>query len=122
MACVGGCGVCDVCGCEWGGVVWPADLQSMPIDTKGYESLLNIKSNTEKDSFDLYYGLFLYNQNATDELQRLEAAFADVKKELFGRLHDLVREDLLGVREAPPPCTVHAPVKVYLRHRALHLA
>jgi arogenate dehydrogenase (NADP+) len=72
---------------------------STPINTKGYESLLNIKSNTEKDSFDLYYGLFLYNQNATEELQRLEAAFADVKKELFGRLHDLVREDLLGVSE-----------------------
>lgn len=70
---------------------------STPINTKGYEALLNIKSNTEKDSFDLYYGLFLYNQNATEELQRLEAAFADVKRELFGRLHDLVREDLLGV-------------------------
>ncbi len=28
-------------------------------------------------SFDLYYGLFLYNQNATDELERLQRVGRD---------------------------------------------
>ena len=35
--------------------------QSTPIDTKGYQSLLNLVDNTTHDSFDLYYGLFMYN-------------------------------------------------------------
>eukprot|EP00955_Chlamydomonas_euryale_P091803 364647-Chlamydomonas_euryale.AAC.29 len=36
------------------------------------QALLNLIKNTNADSFDLYYGLFLYNQNATEELERLE--------------------------------------------------
>lgn len=31
------------------------------IDTKGYQSLLSLVANTANDSFDLYYGLFMYN-------------------------------------------------------------
>ena len=37
-------------------------LPDTPINTKGYESLLSLVSNTNKDSFDLYYGLFMYNE------------------------------------------------------------
>lgn len=47
-------------------------LKSTEINTRGFEALLNLVNNTANDSFDLYYGLFLYNQNATDELERLE--------------------------------------------------
>jgi len=47
-------------------------LQSTDINTRGFESLLDLVNNTANDSFDLYYGLFLYNQNATEELERLE--------------------------------------------------
>ena len=32
------------------------------INTKGFESLLDLVENTAHDSFDLYYGLFMYNQ------------------------------------------------------------
>ena len=32
-----------------------------PIDTRGYQSLLNLVDNTTHDSFELYYGLFMYN-------------------------------------------------------------
>ena len=52
--------------------------------------------NTSNDSFDLYYGLFMYNQNATEELDRLEKAFDDVKKQLFDQLHDVVRSQLFS--------------------------
>jgi hypothetical protein len=41
------------------------NLTRTDIDTKGYESLLSLVENTTNDSFDLYYGLFLYNPNAT---------------------------------------------------------
>ncbi len=37
-------------------------LQASQIDTRGYQSLLNLVDNTTNDSFDLYYGLFMYNK------------------------------------------------------------
>jgi hypothetical protein len=41
------------------------DVSSTDINTKGFDALLNLVENTSHDSFDLYYGLFLYNANAT---------------------------------------------------------
>ncbi|KAH0749098.1 hypothetical protein KY290_028330 [Solanum tuberosum] len=57
-----------------------------PINTKGYENLME---NAASDSFDLYSGLFMYDKNAMEELERLDLAFEALKKELFGHLHDL---------------------------------
>lgn len=37
-------------------------LQATPIDTKGFQSLLSLVDLTANDSFELYYGLFMYNQ------------------------------------------------------------
>ena len=48
-----------------GRVLGAMDLESTPINTRGFEALLNLVDNTANDSFELYYGLFLYNQNAT---------------------------------------------------------
>ncbi len=45
-----------------GRVLGEMSLQSTSIDTKGYEALLRLVDNTNNDSFDLYYGLFMYNQ------------------------------------------------------------
>lgn len=42
-------------------------LASTDINTRGYEALLQLVTNTTNDSFELYYGLFLYNTNATGE-------------------------------------------------------
>eukprot|EP00955_Chlamydomonas_euryale_P002512 27387-Chlamydomonas_euryale.AAC.7 len=69
-------------------------LQPTPIDTKGYQALLELVRQTNTDSFDLYYGLFLYNQNATDELERLERGLERVKKSLLSKLHDIAREEM----------------------------
>jgi len=70
-------------------------LSCTPIDTKGYQSLLSLVENTANDSFDLYYGLFLYNPNATQELERLEQAFDHVKRQLLARLHEKLRSQLI---------------------------
>ncbi|KAJ0925075.1 putative arogenate dehydrogenase (NADP(+)) [Helianthus annuus] len=35
-------------------------------------------------NFALYYGLFMYNKNAMEQLERLDLAFEALKKELFG--------------------------------------
>lgn len=68
--------------------------ESTPIDTKGYQSLLSLVDLTANDSFDLYYGLFMYNQNATDQLEKLEEAFDSVKRQLLTRLHSKLREQM----------------------------
>ncbi|XP_022938157.1 arogenate dehydrogenase 1, chloroplastic-like isoform X1 [Cucurbita moschata] len=71
-------------------------LESTPINTKGYETLLDLVKNTAADSFDLYYGLFMYNKNAMEMIERLDLAFGALKQQLFGRLHDMVRKQLFG--------------------------
>ncbi|MQL92983.1 hypothetical protein Taro_025618 [Colocasia esculenta] len=60
----------------------------------GYETLLQLVENTCKDSFDLYNGLFMYNKNSTELLDRMEVAFDSLKKELFGQLHNILRKQL----------------------------
>ncbi|GMH44550.1 hypothetical protein BSKO_12502 [Bryopsis sp. KO-2023] len=77
-----------------GRILGAMELEQTNIDTKGFESLRNLVENTTNDSFDLYYGLFMYNQNAPEELAKLERAFEDVKTGLFDRLHSKVREQL----------------------------
>ncbi|KAJ0007422.1 hypothetical protein Pint_30198 [Pistacia integerrima] len=69
-------------------------VESSPINTKGYETLLNLVKNTKEDSFDLYYGLFMYNQNSLEQLERLDMAFESIKKDLFGRLLQVYRKQL----------------------------
>lgn len=44
-----------------GRVLGNMNPSSTPIDTRGYQSLLALVDNTTHDSFELYYGLFMYN-------------------------------------------------------------
>eukprot|EP00246_Nothoceros_aenigmaticus_P018320 TRINITY_DN953_c0_g1_i1.p1 TRINITY_DN953_c0_g1~~TRINITY_DN953_c0_g1_i1.p1 ORF type:complete len:440 (-),score=50.20 TRINITY_DN953_c0_g1_i1:952-2271(-) len=82
-----------------GRVLGKLALESTPINTKGYETLLRLVENTSGDSYDLYYGLFMYNTNATEQLERLELAFDSVKKQLFGQLHNVLRHQLFDGTE-----------------------
>ncbi|KAM7508269.1 hypothetical protein LguiA_018722 [Lonicera macranthoides] len=83
-----------------GRVLEKLNLEKTPINTKGYETLLDLVENTGSDSFELYYGLFLYNTNSMEQLERLDLAFESLKKELFGHLHDVVRKQLFGSTES----------------------
>ncbi|KAL7093418.1 hypothetical protein ACP275_11G040300 [Erythranthe tilingii] len=82
-----------------GRILEKLQLESTPINTRGYETLLNLVENTASDSFDLYYGLFMYNKNAMEQLERLDLAFESLKKELFGHLHEVLRKQLFGKSE-----------------------
>ncbi|XLU54762.1 hypothetical protein S245_049410, partial [Arachis hypogaea] len=53
----------------------------------GYESLLGLVENTARNSFDLYYGLFMFNKNS---LEKLDLAFEDLRKQLIARLHQVL--------------------------------
>ncbi|VFQ82840.1 unnamed protein product [Cuscuta campestris] len=69
-------------------------LETTPVNTKGYEALLDLVESTSGDSFDLYYGLFMYNKNAMEQLERLDSAFELLKKELFRHFHNKLGKQL----------------------------
>ncbi|RRT41783.1 hypothetical protein B296_00047142 [Ensete ventricosum] len=77
-----------------GRVLAKLDLKSTPINTKGYETLINLVQNTCSDSYELYNGLFMYNKNSTELIEKLDAALDTMKKELFDRLHGIFRKQL----------------------------
>ncbi|KAI3925743.1 hypothetical protein MKX01_003302 [Papaver californicum] len=76
-------------------------LESTSINTKGYETLLNLVENTfEDDNFELYYSLFMYNKNSMEQFERLNMAFESLKKQLFGHIHVVLRKKLFKNAEA----------------------
>ncbi|CAN6173553.1 unnamed protein product [Urochloa humidicola] len=77
------------------------ELRPTPVDTRGYETLLRLVDNTCSDSFDLYNGLFMYNKNSTELLNRLEWAMDSVKTKLFDGLHDVLRRQLFDFDGSP---------------------
>ncbi|KAL5718262.1 prephenate dehydrogenase (NADP(+)) [Ranunculus cassubicifolius] len=70
------------------------ELESTPIDTKGYETLMELVQNTTSHSSDLYEGLYLYNVNSGKMIDRLEKAFDVVKQNLFGKLRETLRKQM----------------------------
>ncbi|KAF3453064.1 hypothetical protein FNV43_RR03497 [Rhamnella rubrinervis] len=99
-----------------GRVLEELKLESTPINTKGYEALLDLVENTYGDSFDLFYGLFMYNEKALEMLERLDLAFEALKKHLFGRLHDVVRKQLFGKTEAAQIPREHYSLPMYAQN------
>ncbi|XP_043701807.1 arogenate dehydrogenase 2, chloroplastic-like [Telopea speciosissima] len=71
-----------------GRILSEMDINSTSMDTKGFQTLLQLKENTMKDSFDLYSGLFIHNKLAQQELKNLELALQTVKQRLFDRMDE----------------------------------
>lgn len=65
-----------------GRILGAQGLSMTPIDTKGFESVLTLVKTTTADSFDLFYGLYKYNQNSMKTIQQLKAAMEDVEENL----------------------------------------
>ncbi|KAF3433324.1 hypothetical protein FNV43_RR24426 [Rhamnella rubrinervis] len=72
-----------------GRILSEMEIKSTPINTKGFETLIQLKENTMKDSFDLYSGLFLHNRFSKQELENLELAFKNIKLRLLGRVNEV---------------------------------
>lgn len=68
-----------------GRILAEMEIESTPMDTKGFGTLLQLRNNTVKDSFDLYRGLFEHNRFAQQELEKLELALKVVRGKLLGR-------------------------------------
>ncbi|KAJ4805380.1 arogenate dehydrogenase [Rhynchospora pubera] len=71
-------------------------LKPNPDDSMGYDTLFQLIENTCSDSFELYYGLFMYNKNSTDLLDRIYAAYEEVKKDLRRMVQGILRRRLFG--------------------------
>jgi len=64
-------------------------LVETPIDTKGFQSVRTLIGTTTADSFDLFYGLFKYNQHSLQTILTLRNAMDAV----VGELHIRERKD-----------------------------
>ncbi len=76
-----------------GRVLARLSLRTTPINTRGFDSLLQLVDNTCKDSFDLFFALYKFNPNSEAQLRVFEQALADVAATL----------------RATPPTTVGSP-------------
>jgi prephenate dehydrogenase len=65
-----------------GRILGAQGLEPTPIDTKGFDSVLKVIDSTTADSFDLFYGLYKYNQNSMDTILRLRDSMEDVVEQL----------------------------------------
>jgi arogenate dehydrogenase (NADP+), plant len=65
-----------------GRILGEQGLANTPIDTKGFESVLQLISTTTADSFDLFYGLYKFNQNSMNTIVKLREAMDNVVDEL----------------------------------------
>jgi prephenate dehydrogenase len=77
-----------------GRVLGTQGLSATPIDTSGFQSVLKLVDSTTADSFDLFYGLYKYNQNSLETIRQLQSAMDDV----VDRLRDKEREE--NIRQA----------------------
>jgi arogenate dehydrogenase (NADP+) len=65
-----------------GRVLGSQGLAETPIDTSGFQSVLKLVGTTTTDSFDLFYGLYKYNQNSMDTIENLQSAMNEVVQNL----------------------------------------
>ncbi|KAL3921055.1 MAG: hypothetical protein SGILL_002953 [Bacillariaceae sp.] len=66
-----------------GRILGSQGLCKTPIDTKGFQSVLKLIDSTTADSFDLFYGLYKYNQkNSMMTIEQLQTAMEDVVENL----------------------------------------
>ena len=73
-----------------GRILGAQGLEPTPIDTKGFDSVMKLIGSTTADSFDLFYGLYKYNQNSMDTIIKLRNSMDDV----VTRLKEMEDRDL----------------------------
>ncbi|KAI3458481.1 hypothetical protein Pfo_015144 [Paulownia fortunei] len=71
-----------------GRVLAEMEIEPTPIDTKGFEKLVQVKESTSRDSFDLFSGLFIHNRFAKQQLRNVELAFETIKQQLVKRMNE----------------------------------
>ncbi|CAH9139703.1 unnamed protein product [Cuscuta epithymum] len=83
--------VCRELGVPFYRILSEMDVETTPLDTKGFEKLVEVKESTVKNSFDLFSGLFIHNRFARLQMQSLEEALEKTKQKLQERLVEHTR-------------------------------
>ena len=65
-----------------GRILGAQGIEPTPIDTKGFDGVMKLIGSTTADSFDLFYGLYKYNQNSMDTIIKLRNSMDDVVNKL----------------------------------------
>ncbi|KAG8380911.1 hypothetical protein BUALT_Bualt06G0065900 [Buddleja alternifolia] len=73
-----------------GRVLSEMEVEPTPIDTKGFQKLVQVKESTSRDSFDLFSGLFIHNRFAKQQLMNIELAVETIKQQLVKRMNEQV--------------------------------
>ncbi|KAD7480220.1 hypothetical protein E3N88_03356 [Mikania micrantha] len=71
-----------------GRILSEMQITNTPIDTKGFEKLVQVKESTANDSLDLYIGLFIHNRFAKQQMKNLEGALQRVKGSLEAKMEE----------------------------------
>jgi len=82
-----------------GRILGSMQLGPTPIDTRGFESLLNLVDNTTNDSFDLYYGLFMYNAVSNPPCICFQCNYASESKQCTKSTPIQLAVDMLGAEQ-----------------------
>ncbi|KAK1409390.1 hypothetical protein QVD17_35916 [Tagetes erecta] len=69
-----------------GRILSEMQITNTPIDTKGFEKLVQVAESATNNSLDLYSGLFMHNRFAKQQMKNLESALQRVKRLLEARM------------------------------------
>lgn len=65
-----------------GRVLGVQGVKNTPIDTRGFQNLVRLVDDTCKDSFDLFQGLYEFNPNSEQQIQKFQDALTAVAHQL----------------------------------------
>jgi len=65
-----------------GRILGEQGLVPTPIDTKGFENVLNLVKSTTDDSFDLFFGLYKFNTNSRNTIIKMQKSMEGVVQQL----------------------------------------
>lgn len=85
-----------------GRILGQQGLTPTPIDTTGFKNVLKLVESTTADSFDLFYGLFKFNQHSQNTIVNLQNAMDDVVTRLQNKKNQEEEEELQCVLPQPP--------------------
>jgi arogenate dehydrogenase (NADP+) len=74
-------------------------FQQTPIDSVGVQSMFRLIDTTSKDSFDLFYSLFKFNEHSYEQLAKMRDTLAALERQLAAKEAYLAAKAELGSGE-----------------------
>tara|TARA_B110000263_G_C15304558_1_gene509669 strand:- start:1551 stop:3326 length:1776 start_codon:yes stop_codon:yes gene_type:complete len=81
-----------------GRVLGDYGIKSTPINTIGYDNLLKIVNHTTNDSFELFKGLYNFNKNSNDNLEKLKISLDNIINLLTNNNNNIFNKNLNNIQ------------------------